>query len=528
VANAHPHQVGGVSVVHNGIIENHAEVRAILAQNGTEFSSQTDTELIAHLVARGVEDGQSVLECMSQLSDDLEGAWAVVVLWEGEPDRLYFARRNSPLVFAHNPTGGVIASDISALHEEVDQAVFLEDGDYGFLDEAGAEIYDHNHCLVVREPAPFQKREEAWTLDGHDHFMHKEIHEQPNTLRALLQRTWPEDTVAPVLEGLRGEPFSHVKEVVFLACGTSAHAGMVGEYLVESLARVPARTILASEFRYRVPVIRPGTLVVGISQSGETADTLAAMQLAAEEGALLMGLCNVQDSAMERLCREHAGTFLLQVGAEIGVASTKAFTAQVLALMLFARQLAWARDLLGETRLTQEKMLLQLLPGLVQGILDTEDQFKAVAEGLAQWPNAIFLGRNIFYPVALEAALKLKEISYIHAEGFAAGEMKHGPLALVEPGLPVLAVVPSGPGREKTLSNLEEAKARGARIVLLGDPSDLALRDLGEVLALPDGAPLLEPILASVAFQLVAYHGALSVGADVDKPRNLAKSVTVE
>jgi glucosamine--fructose-6-phosphate aminotransferase (isomerizing) len=528
VHNAHPHHVGGVSVVHNGIIENHQEVRSLLKRNGAVFSSDTDTELIAHLVSEGLAAGQTMLECMSQLGQDLEGAWAVVVMWEGAPDRLFFARMRSPLVLAKTDCSAFISSDISALLPHTNRAVFLEDGDYGQASRERIDIRNSSGVTVTREESPLGRGIEKVDHEGHPNFMHKEIYEQPQVLQEMTKRAWPDGSLAPRLPGINIDSLSGIKEVVFVACGTSAHAGMVGEYCIESIARLPARTQLASEFRYRNPVIRPGTLVVGISQSGETADTLAAMEEAERRGATLMGICNVKDSAMDRLCRDHAGTFQLEAGPEIGVASTKAFTAQVLCLELFARQLGYAQGEVSVPALRQSRTSFGMLPLLLGGLLEAECQVEGVAKRIAEHPSAVFLGRNILYPVALEGALKLKEISYIHAEGYAAGEMKHGPLALVEPGMPLLAAVPSGEGKNKILSNLQEAKARGAWIVMMGDPSDPALTEVGDVLALPDAPALLEPILVSVLLQLVAYYGAQARGTDVDKPRNLAKSVTVE
>ncbi len=520
--NAHPHTDAArtVAVVHNGIIENYAELKAQLQAAGARFASDTDSEVIAHLLAGSAG---SLLERAVGVRKRLEGQFAVVAMDRREPGVLVAFRQGPPLVVGLAEGEVLVASDPAAVVSLTRRVVHLEDGDVVELRREGVRFFDAQDRPVQRAEVVLDWEPAQVERGGYKHFMLKEIHEQPGALAQTLSVLVGEGTFDLSSWGLTPERLRSLAGVQLVACGTSWHAALVGKYYLEALAEVPCQVEVASEFRYREPLLPPHCLVVGISQSGETADTLAAMRLAGEKGALLAALCNVRGSMAERLAAIRLPT---SAGPEIGVASTKAFTAQLLALLVLA--LAWRRAK-GQPEEALERRLHQL-PYDLQQALQLEPAVVEVAEGLQHARNALYLGRGVLFPIALEGALKLKEISYIHAEGYPAGEMKHGPIALLDEAFPVVGLCPSYPLTEKVLSNLEEVRARKAPIYAVGDGENPRLRQLApRVIPLPRALPWsLLPIVAVVPLQLLAYHVAVLRGCDVDQPRNLAKSVTVE
>ena len=528
--NAHPHRSGDIVVVHNGIIENYLELRKFLEGEDYRFTSETDTEVICHLVDFfHRRHKSSTLQAIRQAVDKLRGSYALVIMNGREPGTLYVVKRGSPLVVGATEGERFVASDIPALLPYTKEMLFLEDGDIAVLTPAKTDLFS-----VSGDPVERNFQHIPWTplmaeRGGYKHFMLKEIFEQPTAI---------EDTMAGRLDQARGRValdeieglFSGGKpsfnRVVIVACGTSFHAGMVGKYMIENLARVPVAVDLASEYRYREPIFDEKTLIIPISQSGETADTLAAMTMTRERGASVMAICNVVGSSIARAA---SATLYTHAGPEIGVASTKAFTAQLVALYLFALNLAQRLGRIGAGELSERIDELVRLPRLVKEVLVHSEKLKAIAERISDATHVLFIGRGANYPVALEGALKLKEISYVHAEGFAAGELKHGPIALIDHGVPVVAIAPKDATYEKLLSNIEEVKARGAEVIALTSNGDAALHDKArDVISLPKASPYLTSILASVPLQLLAYYVADHKGTDVDQPRNLAKSVTVE
>jgi glucosamine--fructose-6-phosphate aminotransferase (isomerizing) len=509
--NAHPHVSGGVSVVHNGIIENHDEIRARLRAQGYEFTSDTDTEVIAHLIH---SKNTSLFEAVQAAARELRGAYAIAVIGAADPTRLVVARMGAPLLLGVGDGENFAASDTSALLQVTRRVVYLEDGDCAEITLQTVRIVDARGHVVERPLHVSQLTADAIELGSYRHYMQKEIFEQPAAVYATLQQRF----------GYRAEQTLRcVDSALILACGTSYHAGLVARYWLESLAGIPCTVEIASEYRYRESVPNPRTLVVAISQSGETADTLAALQHAKGLGQKhSLAICNVAESA---LVRNSELQFLTRAGPEIGVASTKAFTSQLTALLILAVTVARAR---GRVFPEQEILgALQMLPAAVAGALRLEPEMAAWAAKFTQCEHALFLGRGVHYPIAMEGALKLKEISYIHAEAYAAGELKHGPLALVDAKMPVIAIAPKDSLLDKLKSNLQEVRARGGELYVLAN-EDFAEGD-GIHVARMHGAPgILSPIVSTVPLQLLAYHAALLRGNDVDKPRNLAKSVTVE
>jgi len=529
--NAHPHQdcQGRIVVVHNGIIENHLALKARLAQAGHRFVTQTDTEVVAHLVESLYEG--SLEQAARRAVAELEGLFALVLLHRDEPQRLVVARMGPPLVIGLGEGERFVASDIPALLPYTRDFVFLDDGDVALVTPEAIRVLDRRGQPVERMPQRVSWDAVQAEKGGYRHFMLKEIHEQPRAVRdTLLGRVSLEEGDAHLEElGAAASRLQDAERVVLIACGTSWHAALVGKFLLEELARIPAEVDYGSEFRYRTPLVGPRTLAVAISQSGETADTLAAFREAKRHGALPIGICNVQGSM---LTREAAGALLTHAGPEIGVASTKAFTAQLAALAMLALHLGRLRGTLDVERVRQRLEGLTRLPHLMEQALQGERQIEELARSLAQATDFLYLGRGINYPIALEGALKLKEISYVHAEGYPAGEMKHGPIALIDERLPVLALVPRGRVYDKMISNIHEAKARGARVLAVAQTGDTQLRgvlDAGDsVLEVPACDELWSPLLLVLPLQLLAYHIAVRAGRDVDQPRNLAKSVTVE
>ena len=528
--NAHPHSADGVTVVHNGIIENHRELREELKRAGRVFSSETDTEIFAHLIAMERARGQDLLAAVRGAVARVRGAYALAVLDEASPGLIAFAKLASPLVVGLGDGESFLASDVPAVLAHTRRFVFLEDGDAGLLRQSGAELVDSKSGKpVVRAQKTITWSAVMAEKGGHKHFMHKEIHEQPRAITDTLRGRILQEDGRVTLDGVDEAQLKGVERVLITACGTSWHAGLVGKYLVEKLARVPCEVELASELRYREPVITPATLVLAISQSGETADTLAALKECRRLGGRVLSICNVVDAAIPRACEGSAGTLYTRAGPEIGVASTKAFTTQLVALHLLALGLGQARGALAPAEAHAEMEALARLPLELERCLAHEADTLKLAQQHTGARDMLYLGRGPTFPIALEGALKLKEISYIHAEGYAAGEMKHGPIALIDEHMPVIVLALRGPGYEKVLSNLEEVRARGGRVIAVGTEDDAELSQHAEaVLRIPAAHPHTTPVLAVVPLQLFAYHVADLRGTDVDQPRNLAKSVTVE
>ncbi len=526
--NAHPHVSGGVSVVHNGIIENHDELRTKLRAEGYAFVSDTDTEVIAHLVHSHLKARKTLFDAVRASAAELVGAYAIAVIDESDPARLVVARHGAPLLLGLGEGENFAASDTSALIQVTRRVIYLEDGDCAEITLEGARVTDSHGKTVSRPVHESQLTADAVELGRCRHYMQKEIFEQPMAVANTLEMVTGAQSVSPQLFGAEAEGIlRQVDAVLILACGTSFHAGMVVRYWLESVAGIPSSVEIASEYRYRESVPNPKALVVTISQSGETADTNEALQHAKSLGHRhCLTICNVPESA---LVRASSLRFLTRAGPEIGVASTKAFTTQLAALVLLTMVLAKLRGRLPPEREAQLLLALRHLPSALQRVLELEPQVEKWAKKFAQRHHALFLGRGIHYPIAMEGALKLKEISYIHAEAYAAGELKHGPLALVDQDMPVVAIAPKDALFEKLKSNLQEVRARGGELHVFAD-QDTKMTD-GEgvhVIRMPDHAGILSPILHTIPLQLLAYHAALARGNDVDKPRNLAKSVTVE
>ncbi len=527
--NAHPHFSGDrIALVHNGIIENHEELRAELQGRGFEFVSQTDTEVIAHLVNYLYEG--DLFEAVQRATARLRGAYAIAVFCRDEPQRVVGARAGSPLVLGLGKGENFLASDAMALAGVTDQIVYLEEGDVVDLQPGKSWISgvqaDGSHRPVQREVRTVHAHSGGAELGPYRHYMQKEIFEQPRAIADTLEGV--DGNVSPELFGAGATAvFKDVRQVLILACGTSYYAGSTAKYWLESLAGIPTSVEIASEYRYRDSVPDPRTLVVTISQSGETADTIAALKHARSLGMeQTLTICNVATSAMVRECRF---AFLTHAGVEIGVASTKAFTTQLVGLFLLTLALAQVRGRLTPEQEAEHVRQLRHLPAAVQGVLALEPQVIAWSEEFASKENALFLGRGLHYPVALEGALKLKEISYIHAEAYPAGELKHGPLALVTSAMPVVTVAPNDQLLEKLKSNMQEVRARGGELFVFADSDTRIASAQGtHVIRLPEHYGVLSPILHTVPLQLLAYHTACARGTDVDKPRNLAKSVTVE
>ncbi|WP_267394926.1 MULTISPECIES: glutamine--fructose-6-phosphate transaminase (isomerizing) [unclassified Sphingomonas] len=524
--NAHPHATGEVAVVHNGIIENFKSLRDELIARGRVFTSETDTEVVAHLISEKVEAGLDPIGAVREVLPRLHGAFALAILFRKHPDLLIGARLGSPLVVGHGDGETYLGSDALALAPLTQRIAYLDEGDWVVCTRDGAQVYDRDNNAVERAITISGVTGELISKGNHRHYMLKEIYEQPivvaQTLRSYLQRM--EDRVTlPIPEF----DLSQIKRVTIVACGTSFYAGMVAKYWFEQFARVPVDLDVASEFRYRAPVMEAGGLALFISQSGETADTLAALRHAKAEGQTIAVVVNVPTSSMAReadlLLPTHAGP-------EIGVASTKAFTCQLAVLAALAANLARAK---GQFKHGEEKQIVKHLgeaPAALNAALAYDEAIAEMAGVIAGARDVLYLGRGTDYPLALEGALKLKEISYIHAEGYAAGEMKHGPIALIDENVPVIVIAPSGPLFDKTISNMQEVMARGGKVVLISDYDGIQAAGEGCIatITMPKVHPLIAPLVYAVPVQLLAYHVAVAKGTDVDQPRNLAKSVTVE
>ena len=525
--NAHPHASGGIAVVHNGIIENHESLRENLTKEGYVFESATDTEVIAHLLHHELKTASSLRDAMGRLLDQLEGAYAVAVIDENHPGRVMAARLGSPLVVGLGIGENYIASDPQALRPVTDRFIFLEEGELVEITAAEVSIFGHNKDVVESRAVTLDERRDGADKGNYRHYMQKEIFEQPAAIERTLAGRVSDKHVLTHVFGIAAESvFREVGAVQIVACGSSYYTGLVAKYWFEEYAGIPCQVEIASELRYRKTAVFPKTLLVTISQSGETADTLAALRDAKDKNYIAsLCLCNVPNSSM---VRESDLSLMLEAGIEICVASTKAFTNQLVDLLLLVGAIGQYNELddAGHRELVEA---LKTLPDVVKSTLKLDDQIRHIAEKFVDKDHALFLGRGSHYPIALEGALKLKEISYIHAEGYPAGELKHGPLALVDDDMPVVAVAPGDELIKKLKSNLEEVRARGAELIVFAD-EHVTMREAERVtvLKVPSCSALISPIVYTIPVQLLAYHVAVYKGTDVDQPRNLAKSVTVE
>ena len=526
VGNAHPHIVGPVALVHNGIIENFKPLRDELIAEGRTFESETDTEVVGHLVAREVEGGASPQDAVAAVLPRLHGAFAIAFLFRDHPDLIIGARMGAPLTVGYGDGENYLGSDALAVAPWTQRIAYLDEGDWAVIRRDSLEIYDRDNEPATREIVESGASSAAVEKGNYAHYMQKEIFEQPIVVAQTLQtyvRPFEGEVALPVADA----DLENVSRLTIVACGTSYYAGLVAKYWVEQFARVPVDIDVASEFRYREPVLEPGGLALFISQSGETADTLAALRHARSEKQRIAVVVNVPTSSMAReadlLLPTHAGP-------EIGVASTKAFTCQLAVLAALSANLARANGRLSRDEEKEIVAHLQEAPAALNAALGHDEDIVAMAHLIAPAHDVLYLGRGPDFPMALEGALKLKEISYIHAEGYAAGEMKHGPIALIDDNVPVIVIAPSGPLFEKTVSNMQEVRARGGKIVLISDAKGIA--EAGEgcmaTIEMPEVHPLIAPLVYAVPVQLLAYHTAVLKGTDVDQPRNLAKSVTVE
>ena len=527
-ANAHPHISHGVALVHNGIIENHEEQREKLRALGYTFESQTDTEVIAHLMHHHLKEGDSLLSALQRTVKELTGAYALAVMSRAEPDHFVCARMGCPLLVGVGEGENFVASDVSAIIQATRTVIFLEEGDTADIRRDSVQVYDEHNQPIVRDVHLSDVSLASLELGPYRHFMQKEIHEQPRALGDTIEAAIDAGGFPATLFGKNAEAvLSGIEGVQILACGTSYYAGLTARYWIESIAGLPCSVEIASEYRYRAAYANPKHLIVTISQSGETLDTMEALKYAKSLGHLhTLSICNVPESAIPRASELVCYT---RAGAEIGVASTKAFTTQLAALFQLTMVLGKLHGRIDAAQEADYLEQLRFLPGSVQHALNLEPQIAAWAERFARKANALFLGRGLHYPIALEGALKLKEISYIHAEAYPAGELKHGPLALVDEDMPVVVIAPNDSLLEKVKSNMQEVRARGGELFVFADQDSNFVASEGvHVIRTPRHAGVLSPIVHTLPVQLLAYHTALARGTDVDKPRNLAKSVTVE
>lgn len=530
--NAHPHfdHSGKLAIIHNGIIENYASLKKELKNRGHEFTSDTDTEVLIHLIEEIRDKEQVALDEAVRLAlNEVVGAYAIAIVSDDDPDQLIAAKKGSPLVLGVGDNEYFIASDATPIIEYTKNVIYLEDEEVAVV-KLGEEIKLTNIRNQKKTPYihELEMHLEEIEKGGYDHFMLKEIYEQPQSIRnSMLGRISVDDGLVTMggIEEYESK-FLNARRIIFVACGTSWHAGLVGEYLFEDLARIPVEVEYASEFRYRNPIVDENDIVIAISQSGETADTLAALEIAKEKGATIYGICNVVGSSIARAT--DAGSYT-HAGPEIGVASTKAFTAQITILTLMAISLAHKKGTITESRYNMLLTELDGIPAMVKEVLKLNDQVKYISELYKDARNFLYLGRGYNFPVALEGALKLKEISYIHAEGYPAAEMKHGPIALIDEDMPVVTIATKKGNYEKVVSNIQEVKARNGRIIAIVTEGDKTVKDMADhVIEIPETEELLVPFLSVIPLQLLSYHIALMRGCNVDQPRNLAKSVTVE
>lgn len=549
--NAHPHQVEGISLVHNGIIENYLEIREQLQKMGAHITSDTDSELVAHLLANEVKIKKDLFAAVKSVLAQLRGAFSILVVWDQQPNQIIAFKDGPPLVVGLADDQVFIVSDVQAALQYTKKFVYLDDREIVKVEGAKVHFYTAEGRSIEKKTVELNWNSDQVEKKGFSHYMLKEIYEQPQAVAAAmtphLAKDQNSERMSVILKnvGFGGvsthelekldsqldwvntkKVFKEIDQISIIACGTSFYAGLVGKYLIESLAGVSTEVDIASEFRYRHPVLRPRTLVITISQSGETADTLAAIRLAKEKGCQTLSICNVKNSSIDR---EAHGHLYMNSGPEIGVASTKAFVSTLTLLNLVAIAIGQSREKLTESQTQDHIQALMKLPAQMEVVLAYDKYFNEASESLKEYRGFLYMGRGVSYPIAMEGALKLKELAYLHAEGYAAGEMKHGPLALIDEKMAIVMVAPSDELLEKTMSNLEEAKARGGKIIAIGTGENQRLKSISErYLALPLAHWTTNPILAVVPLQLMAFHLAHQLGYDVDQPRNLAKSVTVE
>lgn len=526
VVNAHPHRAGGVAVVHNGIIENFRELRSYLADNGIAFETDTDTETVALLTQHYIDKGDSPVEAAARTIARLEGAYALCFLFDGHDDLLIAARKGSPLAIGYGKGEMFVGSDAIALAPMTDKISYLEEGDWAVITRQSVDIRDAEGARATRDIKTIHLETAQVDKAGYKHFMAKEIAEQPTVLQGALAHYINSDATAVTLPDT-GLDFTQVERLTMVACGTAFYACLVAKYWFELIAGLPVEVDVASEFRYREPPVTPGTVALFVSQSGETADTLAALRYMKGKAAKIVSVVNAQESS---IARESDLALPILAGTEIGVASTKAFTCQLTTLAILALDAAHARGRITDAGLAEKLVTLRGLPGIMNLALGIEDKTREVAAKLAEARDILFLGRGAMYPLALEGALKLKEISYIHAEAYASGELKHGPIALVDQHVPVIVMAPRDALFDKTVSNMQEVMARGGNVLLITDAKGAAEAGDGvwDAILMPEIDPFLAPILYAIPAQLLAYYTAIAKGTDVDQPRNLAKSVTVE
>jgi glucosamine--fructose-6-phosphate aminotransferase (isomerizing) len=529
--NSHPHTSndGQLSIIHNGIIENYATIKEELLERGHTFNSDTDTEVLVHLVEEIYKnENNDLLEAVRLALHEVSGAYAIVVMDKNNPDQLIAARKGSPMVIGVGAGEYFIASDATPIVEYTKNVIYLKDNEIAFLKRDELVIKRLDNVEQTPYIQELEMKLEMLEKGGYDHFMLKEIYEQPRSIRDCLRgRIYPNEGRVQ-LGGLQeyAEKFKNIDRIIIIACGTSWHAGLVGEYLIEEYARIPVEVEYASEFRYRNPIITEKDIVIAISQSGETADTMAAIEMAKEKGATIFGVCNVVGASIPRIT--HAGAYT-HAGPEIGVASTKAFTAQVTVLTLIAFFMAQQRGTVQNSKLVELLTELDLIPEKIQQALAADDMIREISARFKDSRNCLFLGRGSGFPVALEGALKLKEISYIHAEGYPAAEMKHGPIALIDEEMPVVVIATKNSSYEKVISNIQEVKARKGIVLAIVTEGDQTVRAMADyVIEIPDASEAFLPLLATIPLQLLSYHIAVLRGCNVDQPRNLAKSVTVE
>ena len=527
--NAHPHRAGSVSIVHNGIIENYAVIRSELEAAGAEVTSETDTELIAHLIDQGIQAGQPLIDAVRAACDRLTGSYAFGAMSDTEPGCLVAAKNGgSPIIVGQGEKECFLGSDIPAILPYTRQMISLWDGDFAVLSEDGVQVVDGAGRPIERDFMTVQWDPVSAERGGYDHFMQKEIFEQPRAITDTIGTRIDEAGMAVDLDGIEITPefANNLRSIELVACGTASYASMVGQYMIEQLAGIPCHVDLASEFRYRKPILDSNCMIIPVSQSGETADTLAALREGQKQGARVLSVCNVREST---IARESDDVLYTHAGPEIGVASTKAFVTQVVGLYLIALKLGAARGRIDRPTMEARLKDLMKLPRFVEQTLQLDSQIQTIARQYFKAQDFLFLGRGIMYPIAMEGALKLKEISYIHAEGYAAGEMKHGPIALIDENMPVVVIANEGPLKDKLISNLEQVRARDGRVIAIATKGDQEIAEkANEVIFVDDLGEFLTSVLTTVPLQLLAYHVATLLGTDVDQPRNLAKSVTVE
>jgi len=529
--NSHPHTSGDgrLAIIHNGIIENYSSLKEALLSRGHIFKSDTDTEVLIHLIEDiQLQTGLDIREAVRIALDKVIGAYAIVIMDKDQPDELIAARKGSPMVLGVGHGEYFIASDASPIIEYTKNVIYLNDNEIAFIKRDELLIKNIDNTIQIPYVQELELKLEMMEKGGFDHFMLKDIFEQPRSIKDCMRgRIYPDEGYVQ-LGGIKeyAEKLKNIDRIVIVACGTSWHAGLVGEYLIEEYSRIPVEVEYASEFRYRNPIISEKDIVIAISQSGETADTMAAIELAKSKGATIFGICNVVGASIPRL--SHAGVYT-HAGPEIGVASTKAFTAQVTVLTLMALYMAQQRGKITQSKLVHLLTELDNIPALVEKCLLSNDSIKNIAEAFKDASNFLFLGRGSGFPVALEGALKLKEISYIHAEGYPAAEMKHGPIALIDEEMPVVFIATKNSSYEKVISNIQEVKARKGRVIAIVTEGDVVVKNMADfTIEIPDADEIFLPLLATIPLQLLSYHIAVMRGCNVDQPRNLAKSVTVE